>query len=296
MDQMPNRALTVLCAAAVSCGALGCGRSEKKLADNSAPLRTLVAATVTADLSRPDPNADYWNDVVGGTVTLMAQPMINPRPATTTTDKVEVQAVHDSTRIAFRMRWKDTEKSESGRLGEFSDAFALEFPQKSDGAVPPVMMGAPGMPVQLYHWRAQYQRDEEQGKPTMEQLYPNKSTDMYMHEYKTAPLNSPDAAEKYSPAKAVRNPQSFQKKAVDVILAEGFATSAVQENDGATAKAEWKDGTWTLVISRPLASPAGSVLKAGTPGNVAFAVWQGGHNEVGSRKSVIMQWTPLQLQ
>lgn len=154
-------------------------------------------------------------------MTLLAQPMIAPRPETTTTDSVIVQAVHDGTRAAFRLRWKDTEKSEAGRLGEFSDGLALEFPLR-DGPPPPVMMGAKDMPVHLFHWRAQYQRDKEQGKPSIKDLYPNQSIDMYPHEYKEAPVGSPSAAEKFSPGVAEGNPQSYAKTGVDEIVAEGF--------------------------------------------------------------------------
>jgi Ethylbenzene dehydrogenase len=269
--------------------------APRHIIDNSAALSTLVAQTVAVDLSKPEPDAVYWDRVVGGTVTLMGQPMINPRPEATTTDTVQVQALHDGTRVAFRLRWKDSEVSEAGHLAKFSDAIALEFPQQAD-SLPPVMMGAVGLPVSLYHWRAQYQRDEEHGKPTIEQLYPNASIDMYEHEYKTAPVGSKDAAEKYSPAKTLGNPQAYPKKAVDVIVAEGFSSTAVQDNDGAAARGEWKDGYWTVVISRPLRSPVGGELKPGATSYIAFAAWQGGKNEVASRKCVTMAWVPLEIR
>ncbi len=228
-------------------------------------------------------------------MTLLAQPMIAPRPETTTTDSVIVQAVHDGTRAAFRLRWKDTEKSEAGRLGEFSDGLALEFPLR-DGPPPPVMMGAKDMPVHLFHWRAQYQRDKEQGKPSIKDLYPNQSIDMYPHEYKEAPVGSPSAAEKFSPGVAEGNPQSYAKTGVDEIVAEGFSTSSVQEGHGSLAQGAWANGEWTLVIVRPLVIDGGSTLKPGGTSNIAFAVWQGGKGEVGSRKCLTMQWTPVKVQ
>ncbi|MBI2392337.1 MAG: hypothetical protein HYV09_22310 [Deltaproteobacteria bacterium] len=258
------------------------------------PLKTLVVSKVSADLSKPDPDAAYWKDTPEGLVKMLAQPMIAPRPETTTTETIVVQAVHDGERAAFRLRWKDADKSEAGRLGEYSDGLALEFPVK-DGPTPPVMMGGQGMPVHLFHWRAQYQRDEEQGKPTVKQLYPNQSVDMYPHEYKEAPGN-PSAAEAFLPAVIEGNPQAYQKVSVDEILAEGYSTSSVVVGHGATAKGAWANGEWTLVIVRPLAIPGYSSLKLGAEGNVAFAVWQGGKGEVGSRKCVTMQWTPVRIQ
>lgn len=256
------------------------------------PLKELLANKVNADLSQPDPNAAYWRDVRAGIATLQAQPMIAPRPEKTTTENLTVQAVHDGKRIAFRLTWKDPEKSEAGRLGEFSDALALEFPVKA-GALPPVMMGAKDMPVHLFHWRAQYQRDQEKGKPSVKDLYPNASVDMYPMEFKESPGGKEGEAEKFSPGRAEGNPQSYPKAGVDEIVAEGFSTSSVQAGHGSAAKGEWKDGVWTLVIVRPLAIEGGSTLEVGHSGNVAFAVWQGGQGEVGSRKCVTMAWTPV---
>ena len=259
------------------------------------PLTELVVRRVSVDLTRPDPNAPYWNDVLAGVVTLVGQPMITPRPEKTTTDSVLVQAVHDGTRAAFRLRWKDPEKSEAGHLGEFSDAFALEFPAR-DGPLPAVMMGQKGNPVHLFHWRAQYQRDQEKGKPTMKDLYPNMSIDMYPHEFKESNAGTPQIAEQFSPGKAEGNPQSYQKNGVDEIIAEGFSTSSVQEGHGSAARGEWINGEWTLVIVRPLVIDGGSTLKAGTPSNIAFAAWQGGQGEVGSRKCITMSWTPVVIR
>ncbi|MCC7108323.1 MAG: hypothetical protein IT382_03475 [Deltaproteobacteria bacterium] len=253
----------------------------------------LVATKVAADLSAADPAAAYWQSAPAMTVTLMGQPMVLPKPEKTTTDKVTVQAVNDGKRAAFRVRWKDSEKSEAGRLGEFSDAFALQFPVKPGETPPPVMMGAKDNPVHLFHWRAQYQRDKEKGKPDMKALYPNGAVDMYPMEFKEVALGTDAQREKFSPGRIEGNPQSYEKTGVDEVVAEGFSTSQVTEGHGSVGQAVWKDGEWTLVISRPLMIDGGSQLAAGKKNFVAFAAWQGGQGEVGSRKSVTMTWTNL---
>lgn len=278
--------------AAIAFATLACGKAKPT---PPAPLKELVVKKMTVDLSKPDPAAAFWNDVPAGIIGLQAQPMIAPRPEKTTTENVLVQAVHDGVRVAFRLRWKDTEISEAGKLGAFSDAFALEFPAK-EGPPPPVMMGAKGMPVHLFHWRAQYQRDLERGKPQMDELYPNMSVDMYPHEFKTSDAGSKEHAEKFSPGVAEGNPQSYAKAGVDEIIAEGFSTSSVQEGNGSAARGVWANSEWTLVIVRPLAIEGGSTLKVGVPSSIAFAAWQGGQNEVGSRKCVTMMWTPVTIQ
>lgn len=293
---MKKLGLALLCASALglaSASFWACGGEAPP--PPPVPLKELNVKKVSADLSKPEPNANFWAEVPSGIVTMMAQPMISPRPEKTTTENILVQAVHDGTRVAFRLRWKDPEKSEAGRLGQYSDALALEFPAR-EGPLPPVMMGAKGMPVHLFHWRAQYQRDATSGKPAMNELYPNVSVDMYPHEFKGTDAGSPEAAEKFSPGRAEGNPQSYQKAGVDEIVAEGFSTSSVQEGHGSAAKGEWANGEWALVIVRPLIIEGGSTLRSGTPGNVAFAVWQGGQGEVGSRKCVTMVWTPVNIQ
>lgn len=269
----------------------GCSPSSSK----PEPLKEVTLQRAPVDLSRPDPDAPFWKEIPEGYVPLMAQPMINPKPASNTTEGVFVKAATDGTRAAFHLRWKDPEKSEAGRLGEFSDAFALEFPLK-EGPPPPVIMGEKGNPVHIFHWRAQYQRDKERGKPLVKDIYPNVSIDMYPLEFKDAKGASSADAEKFSPGRVEGNPQSYEKTGVDEIIAEGFATSSVQEGHGSLGQGTWKDGEWTLVVVRPLAIENGSSLKPGAAGNVAFAAWQGGKGEVGSRKCVALSWLALSLQ
>lgn len=260
----------------------------------AAPISTLEVRPVNADLRAADPAAPYWQDAPRGEVALVAQPMVTPRPETTTTDRLVVAAVRNATHIAFRLRWADSEQSDGGRLGELSDAAAIQFPVGDVNKTPP-FMGGPDLPVHIFHWRAQYQRDAEQGKPEMAALYPNMSVDMYQMEFKEAPGGTPEEREAFSPARAEGNPQSYPKTGVDEILAEGFSTSAVQAGTSAAAKAVWRDGYWTLVITRPLAIEGRSTIAVGKETGVAFAVWQGGKAEVGSRKSVMMTWLPTKV-
>jgi len=57
-------------------------------------------------------------------------------------------------------------------------------------------------------------------------------------------------------------------------------------------------GRWSVVISRPFAGE-GANNPAWGPGKstqVTFAVWDGGHEERGARKSVRMGWVLLAIQ
>jgi Ethylbenzene dehydrogenase len=257
-----------------------------------------TARRVDADLSHVDFAAAYWSAAPAQEILLQAQPMVTPRPALVQTAALAVRAVHDGTWLAMQLRWADTEKSEAGRLGEFSDAAAVQFPMLAAAEPPPVFMGVKGNPVHIFHWRAQYQRDHESGKPTIKDLYPNTNIDMYPMEFADRGQLAEGAAiegEQFSPGRAIGNPQSFAKSGVDEIWAEGFSTSSVQESV-AFGEGRWLDGHWTLILVRPLAREGGSSFTPGSQTFTAFAVWQGGQDEVGSRKSVTMIWTPLRFE
>ncbi|MEK6579591.1 MAG: ethylbenzene dehydrogenase-related protein, partial [Bdellovibrionota bacterium] len=225
---------------------------------------TLDSKWIKEDLSKPDLSAKYWSGIQEETVTLMAQPMVAPRPKETNTSSISVQSLHDGKWISFRLKWKDPEKNEAGRLGEFSDAVAMQFPIKSNENPPPIFMGAKDNPVHLFHWRAQYQRDQEKGKPEMRDLYPNMSVDMYPMDFKdTGHLKAmtDERKEVFSPGKIEGNPQSYRKFAVDEIFAEGFSTSSVSASHEAVGYGKWENGRWTVVISRPLnEGEGGSIL------------------------------------
>lgn len=260
----------------------------------------IAVKKVKEDFSKGlDPYAAYWTQAPEVELSLMAQPMMKPKPEKPETSLLKVQALHNGNYVAFRLRWKDAEKSEAGKLGQFSDAVALEFPVKSNENPPSVIMGEPGNPVHMFHWRAQYQYDEEHGKKDVKDIYPNLAVDTYHMDYPDAGKwkgASQDQKEAYMHGMAAGNPQSFAKKAVDEIMAEGFGSSAVRKDQDSFAKGEWKNGEWTVVISRALKRDKGSILEEGKSSSVAFAVWQGGKDEVGSRKALTLFWTPLKVE
>ncbi|MBK7844416.1 MAG: hypothetical protein IPJ71_12075 [Bdellovibrionales bacterium] len=258
----------------------------------------ILVKNVKTDLSKIFQDDSIWKDAKQEEVSLMAQPMVAPRPKTTSTPSLRVQAIHDGKWISFRLRWADKQRDEGGKTMEFSDGLAIQFPG-NEGPPPPIFMGTKDNPVHIFHWRAQYQYDQEHGKKEMKDIYPNMNVDIYPMEFKDmgSLKDVTDAKrEQFSYGRAAGNPQSYRKNSVDEIFAEGFGTSAVIESPHSYAKGEWKNGEWTLVLGRQMTAEVGSKLSAGSDSNVAFAVWEGGHGEVGSRKSVTMSWTPLRIE
>ena len=254
---------------------------------------------VSGNLETDFMNEGIWKQAdAEQSLLLQAQMVALPKAKTAETNAVKVTAVHDGKFIAFRMKWKDTEPSEAGKLATFSDAVALEFPIKNNDNPPPIFMGGKDDLVHLFHWRYEYQLDAEKGKKSVDQIYPNMTTDIYPMDYKDKG-NFKEATKEQKEAfvggTAAGNPQSFPKSGVDEIFAEGFGTSAVNQLNLSKGKGVWKDQEWTVVIVRPLSYENGSKLAVGKTSNVGFAVWQGGKKEVGAIKSLTMVWTPFKV-
>jgi hypothetical protein len=213
-----------------------------------------------------------------------------------------VTAVHNIDWLALKINWKHKEKSEAGKLGQFSDALAVQFPVYQRENPPPIFMGAKNDPVHIFHWRAQYQVDKEKGLRGIKDIYPNMAVDMYPLEFENMEHSndkvllkiSQNQREVFVPGQAAGNPQSFQKvRGIDEIFAEGFGSSAVIENSRSVAQGLWDNGEWTLLLARPMTMEGGSMLRTTKKGFIAFAVWQGGEGETGSRKCVTMNWMSL---
>jgi DMSO reductase family type II enzyme heme b subunit len=115
------------------------------------------------------PGADAWEGVrperlrLGGTP-LALQPTAAIQVAWAkrrigAVDRVEVAACHDGARLAVHLDWPDaTENRDVVDTGTFPDAAAVVFAAKA--GVPLITMGAPGLSVNAWYWRA----DEASGR------------------------------------------------------------------------------------------------------------------------------------
>jgi len=140
--------------------------------------------------------------------------------------------------------------------------------------IPSPMMGSPGKRVDIWQWRAAFQRDLDEGEPGIKDLYPNAMVDVYPDEM----LRVTDARP-YMGAMGVDNMISHPKNSpVLEQMAEGFGTlTAVPGDQDADGRGVWKDGKWIVVFTHPLA-PFSRNSSRFTPGGetiAAFAVWEG---------------------
>lgn len=247
----------------------------------------LVAARVPGAGPILEPGAKIWRDARPMTVVMLPQTVTPPLHPEAAVRALTVRVVHNGGWVAFQIQWKDDTKSDRVILDNFGDQVALQLPVDITATPPSPMMGNPGGRVNIMQWRAAFQKDIEDGHPpTIRDLYPNSWTDYYPDEV----LGATDARP-YAGALGIENPIS-RGTATPVLdqMAEGWGSMTVKPDQHALGKGVWKDGTWTVVITRPMVSDDVNAprLLPGTRTVVAFAVWEGGHREVGPRKS----WSP----
>jgi DMSO reductase family type II enzyme heme b subunit len=111
-----------------------------------------------------EPGSSLWRATKPEAVPLIATP-IGLQPNTTiqvswmppkkigATTGVEAAAIHDGETIAFRLAWED--EQENGEIGDitgFPDACGVLFPAVTGAIVS--TMGAPGLGVNAWYWRA----------------------------------------------------------------------------------------------------------------------------------------------
>jgi DMSO reductase family type II enzyme heme b subunit len=109
------------------------------------------------------PDAALWRAEKPETVKLKGTPLdMQPSGAIKTSwagkkigavEVVQVAAIHDGERIAFRLEWSDPgENREIGDITDFPDGCGILFPTVP--FAPMAVMGAVGMAVNAWYWRA----------------------------------------------------------------------------------------------------------------------------------------------
>ena len=181
----------------------------------------------------------------------------------------------------------------------FMDACAVQVPAKLEANVPDPQMGMQGKGVEITYWRADWQAVVDGRPDSLKEMYPNASINGYPFEANSLEKGSAaqqEMATRYAPARALGN-RRVGTRAVPVedLLAEGPGTLAPASPSGGVAGSKGKgvksEYGWSVVITRKL--PTG--LAPGARTQVAFAIWEGGHQETGARK-MRTGWIPLLMK
>jgi DMSO reductase family type II enzyme heme b subunit len=233
-----------------------------------------------------DVQAPHWKQARPVKVPMQPQVMALPHKPDPAVKELLVRAIHNGGWIAFLIEWQDPSPSDKVVLDNFGDQVAVQLPVSLNGSPPAPMMGNPGGRVNIMQWRAAFQRDLDQGAPTVRDLYPNAWADVYPDEVMSAADARP-----YTGALGLENPIS-RGRASPVLdqMAEGWGSMTVKPDQRALGAGVWKDGRWRVTITRPMVSDDLNApqLTPGTRTVAAFAVWEGGRGEVGARKA----WAP----
>jgi len=260
-----------------------------------APLPTEVVVQAAIGALPSDPDDAQWARAGELGTPLILQDMVEPRLLVPSTLALRVRALSDGARIAFRLEWTDGRKDDVQLPAQFSDACAVQLPSKTAPDVPAPQMGEPGRQVEITHWRASWQAVVDGRPDTIQALHPNAIPFTYPFDAASLEPGSEDQLEmqrRYAPARALGNHMAGpRERPVEDLLAEGPGTLAPGSGIDGNGRGQRTADGWAVVISRRL--PTG--LAPGQRTQVAFAVWEGAHEEVGARK-MRTGWTPLLLE
>ncbi|MFQ5941026.1 MAG: ethylbenzene dehydrogenase-related protein, partial [Nitrososphaerales archaeon] len=179
-----------------------------------------------------------------------------------------------------------------------------------------IAMGGPETPVNILHWKADWQTDIDLGHyQDREDAYPNMAYDLYIgkNEEQGEVLNydpeTQDFEEQgtgdpripvtelnidYQPgmkAGAFTGDYWLDKVSpVEELVAEGFGTLTTQRTQNTLGKGVYENEIWSVVILRPMLTKdmTDKQFRPGEKTDIAFAIWDGGNREVNGRKSVAL--------
>lgn len=254
--------------------------------------RRIVAKKVGDALPR-DPVAPIWASLTPVAIPLQQQKMVEPNlKLEGMITRAELRTMHNGSEIAFHVTWEDPNQSDIEVASRFRDSLAVQLPVAKDGPVG-LVMGQPGRPVHLMHWRASWQRAIEKGTGTVKDAFPNAVSDVSPEDVMKA-----DQAKGYYPAQAVGNQMALRerKSPIEELVAEGFGTITSQAEQRAEGGGAFAGSKWQVVIVIPMRGKENQAsLKAGDATAVAIAIWNGGKGDRGARKQ-FGDWTGLELE
>ncbi len=259
----------------------------------------VVSTFVEGPLPTEDMTSSLWQRALAVNVPLSGQQTTQPMNLDAAVETITVRSLNNGEQITFLLEWADEAKDVGGGVDSYRDSVALQFPSAESGD--PfngfICMGI-GIEdeettlIDIILWRADFQRDIEEGFTDIQDIFPNLGITEYPE------LLQPDAVI-FRPAEAVGNPlaSSTRSTPIERLYAEGFGTLESRESVDATGWGQWQEGKWQVAITRPLASedPLNSQLEPGQLITLAIAAWDGGNQEVDGKKSV-SSWLILEIQ
>lgn len=222
-------------------------------------------------------------------------------------EEVEVSAIHNGETVFFYLTWSDATKNDRAiKHEQFRDAVGLMFPIDIVEISPRTpfspRMGDRGKPVNIWHWKADWERDlhADGGYEHMEDVYPNMFTDFDFDPHpdyfnKKIHESVPLMAGGIAAGSMLSNPRG---RTVEDLNAIGFGTLTSQSHQDVNGTGYWSDGKWHVMIFRSLITPDGDDVRF-VPGQTTYfnaAVWNGEEGDRNGLKSVSIRWRPITLE
>lgn len=259
----------------------------------------IVSTYVTEPLPTDDIDSKLWQRAQATNVPLNGQQTTYPMNPDYSVKSVTVRSLNNGKYITFLLKWEDKAKNTGGGVNFFPDKLALQFPTKESGdpfndfiCMGVSIGGNETALVDIVLWRADFQKDIEQGFTDVKNVFPNMGVTQY------AELAQPDAVT-FRTAEAAGNPLASTTHTVPLerLYAEGFGTLASRQAVDATGWGRWQEGSWQAIITRPFASaePTNSQLELGQITTMAIAAWDGANQEVNGKKSVA-SWQSVKIE
>lgn len=88
---------------------------------------------------------------------------------------------------------------------------------------------------------------------------------------------------------------AFGNKAENYV-SDGFGTITKSDNQYVSGNGEFKDGHWTVIISRPVQMKGKESITFDKNIPAAFAVWDGGNQERDGVKAATIEWATISIR
>ncbi len=254
----------------------------------------VVSRFIKTDVPADSPGASLWDRAPRVEIPMQSQASALPLRMQPSVPAIRVRSLNDGKRIGFLLEWSDPQRDEHVvKTTQFRDGCGVLL-GSPDVPAAFFMMGTADHAASILHWRADWQKDIDDGFQDLESAFPNVAFDFYPPLVDAPrPLvisdDYPERGRPWLPGMHAGNPlsQPTKRSSVERLIANGPGTITHLPTQDATGRGIWDDGKWRVVISRSFeASNEGEIgLKAGSEYALAFAVWAGSEGDRGSRKS-----------
>lgn len=187
--------------------------------------------------------------------------------------EVFVRAAHDGERLAVQLQWADATRNDRALDGSrFADGAAVQLTAAMDA--PLIAMGSDNAPVDIWHWKA-FRPENIAGALDL--------------------LDSQRASGVQGPLPGLTCPA----RRGEAVVVHGAGSMPQQRGGGRgfSVQAEWRDGRWTVVMTRALRAQGNGelALHPGDTLSFALAIWNGSIDTSPASKA-ITNWHELELQ